>query len=366
MNQRERFINCMKFGKIDRIPDMEMGVWPETLERWRHEGMPWWVDNLFQISDYLRLDKSFNCDWININNVLFPDQEFHVVESTPEWEIVESNIGMKLKKGFANASIPQYFKFPVETIADYQKISDMLDPGNPGRYSGNFDEDLAHRTMRGEIRGINFCGLFGFGREIMGLENYCMAIYDEPELVDAILDNRVKTAEILYSRILSKRGLDFVQIWEDMAYKSGPLVSPGFMESKMLDRYIEIVNIFRKGGVELIMMDCDGNIEKMMPIVKKSGMDGIYPCEIAAGSDPVKLRRMFPGIALAGGVDKRALAGDGIEGAKSELRRLQPLLKDGGFIPYIDHFIPPDISYETFCYYCKLKSDLLVNPDMKI
>ena len=366
MNERERFINCMKFGKIDRVPNMELGVWPETLARWRHEGMPWWVGNLFQLSDYFRMDKSFNCDWMHINDRLFPDQEFHVVESGPEWEIVESNIGMKYKRGFSNASIPQYFRFPVETMADYRKIEGLLDPGDPGRYSGDFGEDLAHRTMRGEVRGINFCGLFGFGREIMGLENFCMAIYDEPELVGAILDGRVKMAGDLYKRVLAEQGIDFVQMWEDMAYKSGPLVSPGFMEKEMVDRYIEIIDVFRKGGVRLVMMDCDGNVEKMVPIIKKAGMDGIYPCEIAAGSDPVRLRKMFPGVGLAGGVDKRALASGGPEGAKSELRRLQPLIKDGGFIPYIDHFIPPDISYDTFCFYCALKADLLANPDMKI
>jgi len=356
----------MKFGKVDRVPDMELGVWPETLARWRHEGMPWWIDNLFQLSDHFHMDKSFNCDWMHINDRLFPDQEFRVVERNSGWEIIESNIGMKMKRGLANASIPQFLRFPVETAGDYQRISDRLNPEDSGRYSPDFDDDLAFRTMRGETRGINFCGLFGFGREIMGLENFCTAIYDEPELVEAILDDRVKMAELLYRRILEAGGLDFVQIWEDMAYKSGPLVSPGFMEGKMLERYIEIVGIFRKGGVRLVMMDCDGNIEKMVPIIKKAGMDGIYPCEIAAGSDPVKLRKMFPGVGLAGGIDKRALAGEGAAGAKSELRRVQPLIKEGGYIPYIDHFIPPDISYGTFCYYCALKSELLANPDMKI
>jgi len=166
-------------------------------------------------------------------------------------------------------------------------------------------------------------------------------------------------ASALYKRILAGRQLDFVQIWEDMAYKSGPLVSPGFMESCMVERYKEICRIFREGGVKLIMMDCDGNIEKIMPIIQKAGIDGIYPCEIAAGSDPVKLRKKYPNIALMGGVDKRVLAFEGKEGAKNELRRLQPLIKEGGFIPFIDHFIPPDISYETFLYYIQLKSELM-------
>jgi len=312
------------------------------------------------------LDKSFNCDWLPINNGIYPESPFNVVEDAPEWQIIENDIGMKLKRGKHNASIPQFLHFPVEDTADYDRISPLLDPNAPGRYSDNFDEDLSHRTLRGEIRGIHFLGLLGFPREIMGIENYCMAIYDRPELVERMLDDRVRTAGGLYNRILSAKALDYVQIWEDMAYKSGPLVSPAFMESHMVERYKEICRVFREGGVRLIMMDCDGNIEKIMPIIVKSGMDGIYPCEIAAGSDPVELRKKYPGIALMGGVDKRALAFEGRDGAKNELRRLQPLIKDGGFVPFIDHFIPPDISYDTFCYYTKLKSELMSNSGMKI
>ena len=359
MNQRERYIKCLKFETTDRIPNMEMGLWPETITRWHHEGLPLWVENMFQLSDYCKLDKSFNNDWLPINNDIHPGQPFRIVEDKPEWHIVENAIGLRYKQGKQNASIPQYLNFPVKDMADYERILPLLDPNDPGRYSENFDEVLSNMTMRGEIRGIHFTALFGFPREIMGLENYCMAIYEQPELTERILDDRVRMASALYKRILAGRQLDFVQIWEDMAYKSGPLVSPGFMESCMVERYKEICRIFREGGVKLIMMDCDGNIEKIMPIIQKAGIDGIYPCEIAAGSDPVKLRKKYPNIALMGGVDKRVLAFEGKEGAKNELRRLQPLIKEGGFIPFIDHFIPPDISYETFLYYIQLKSELM-------
>ena len=366
MNQRDRYIKCLTFEKTDRIPNMEMGVWGETINRWHHEGLPWWTENMFQVGDYFHLDKSFNNDWLPINNGIHPGQPFHVVEDNPEWHIVENKIGLRYKQGKHYASIPQYLKFPVEDMADYERILPLLDPRDPGRYSDSFDETIAHMGARGELRGIHFVALFGFPREIMGLENYCMAIYENPGLVERMLDDRVYMARELYKRILAKRELDYVQIWEDMAYKSGPLVSPAFMEAHMVERYREICRIFREGGVRLIMMDCDGNIEKMMPIVAKSGLDGIYPCEIAAGSEPVMLRKNYPGVSLLGGVDKRALAFEGREGAKNELRRLQPLIKEGGFIPMIDHFIPPDISYDTFCYYIALKTDLMANPGMRI
>ena len=251
-------------------------------------------------------------------------------------------------------------------MSDFERLASFLDPKIPQRYAEDFDFDIKGRTIREEVRGFNFQGLFGFGRELMGLEGFCYCIYDNIDLVKKILDNRVETAETLYKRAFNDKCLDFVQIWEDMAYKSGPLVSPEFMKEHFAPRYKRITKAFRDGGVKLLMMDCDGNVEKILPLFRESGIDGIYPCEIAAGSDPLRLRRMFPDISLAGGIDKRVLGTEGREGAKNELRRLQPLVREGGFIPFIDHFIPPDISYDTFCYYMELKRDLLANPSIKI
>ena len=366
MDQRERYIDCLTFKKVDRIPNMELGVWPETIERWRTEGMAWWVRDLFTLHDHFGMDKSFNCDWMHISNGVFPDPEFSVIEETEEWEIVEDGIGNKLKRYKKNASIPQYIRFAVENSADFEKIRPKLDPAAPERYADDYDADVRGRALRGEVRGINFTGLFGFPRGVMGLEGYCVAIYEEPELAEAMLESRVDMAKGLYKRAFKNKDIDYVQMWEDMAYKTAPLISPDFIERHMADRYAEITKTFRDGGVRLIMMDCDGNVEKIMPMLRKCGIDGLYPCEIAAGSDPVRLRRMFPGVSLSGGVDKRALSANGRDGVKSEFKRLKPLLKDGGFIPYVDHFIPPDISYETFCYYCALKCDLMANPGMKI
>ena len=366
MNQRDRYIHCLTFNKVDRVPNMELGVWPETIERWHAEGLPWWVGNLFQLSDYFGMDKSFNCDWMHINNLVYPEPESRVVEESDEWVIIEDTIGNRLRRGRKNASIPQFLRFAVADMADYERLQPFLDPASPGRYAEDFDADLRGRTYREEVRGVNFCGLFGFGREMMGLEDFCIAMYDDLPLVERMLDGRVEMARTLYKRVFDQNGLDYVQMWEDMAYKTGPLVSPDFMRRHMLERYREIIDIFRRGGVRLIMMDCDGNLDHIAPIVMESGMNGVYPCEIAAGADPVRLRKMFPGLALSGGVDKRILAQDGKDGVLHELRRLQPLIREGAFVPYIDHFIPPDIPYDTFCYYMERKRALLDNPGMRL
>ena len=366
MNQRERFIRCMRFQKVDRIPNMEFGVWPDAITRWHGEGLPKWVTEINTLTDFFRMDRSFRHTWMDINDVVYPVPVETIVEDGGSWEIVKNDIGLHAKRTKTMRAVPQHIRYPIVDVNDYNEIRKRLDPNDPGRYGPEYENDLFGRTYRGEVRSVTLSGLCGFIRDNMGLENYWLAIYNEPELLIKIMDDRVAMAKSVFNKAFSLKGIDFIQIWEDMAYKVGPMVPPKFMDEHMVPRYQEIVSAFKKGGAEIVMMNCDGNLDFIIPVIQKSNIDGVYPCEIAAGSDPVKLRKMFPGVALMGGIDKRVVAFEGKEGVRKELRRLQPVINDGGYIPYIDHFIPPDISFDTFCYYMELKAELLQNPTMQI
>jgi uroporphyrinogen decarboxylase len=233
-----------------------------------------------------------------------------------------------------------------------------LDGADPGRYSDDFDEDLHWRRERGEIIGVNFRGFFGFARNYMGLSAWATAFYDQPKLVRRIINDRLQFGKDLLKRVLSTGLLDFVQIWEDMAYKTAPMISPQFVREYMLPAYEELVAFLRKGGVKLIMVDTDGQANDLLPIFLDAGMDGMHPCEIAAGCDPSTLRDKHPGCALMGGLDKRAIAG-GRAGIDSELKRVQPVLQEGAYIPMLDHFVPPDVSYRTYLYYIERRREIL-------
>jgi uroporphyrinogen decarboxylase len=41
----------------------------------------------------------------------------------------------------------------------------------------------------------------------------------------------------------------------------------------------------------------------------------------------------------------------GREAIDTELARVTPLVREGGYIPFTDHSIPPDVSYSNYCYY---------------
>lgn len=365
LTERERFLRYMAYEPVDRIPLMEMGFWSETFERWHHEGLPRWVTHDRHLEAHLGLDLSFNRNWLPINDMLYPPLEPRVLEDRENEQVLSDENGVVHRQQKHHRTIPQYIRFPVETEADYERLLPHLNGAHPGRYADDFDEDLHWRRQRSEIVGVHFRSFFGFPRALMGLQGWCMAFYDQPHLVQRMIADRVRFARELLERVLTTGALDFVQVWEDMAFKTASLISPQLVRRYMLPAYEELVDVLRQGGVKLIMVDCDGRIDELLPIWLEAGIDGAHPCEVAAGSDPVELRRRFPGCRLMGGLDKRAIAG-GRAGVDAVLRHVQPLLQEGAYIPFLDHFVPPDVSYDTYRYYVDRRRELVHNPYAQI
>jgi uroporphyrinogen decarboxylase len=107
----------------------------------------------------------------------------------------------------------------------------------------------------------------------------------------------------------------------------------------------------------MIFVDCDGNINDIAGLWLEAGVNCMFPVEVAAGTDPLVLReRHGRDMLLMGGVNKRALA-QGQAAIRAEIDRLRPLVADGGFVPHVDHRVPPDVSYQDYRYYLDCKRD---------
>jgi uroporphyrinogen decarboxylase len=63
-------------------------------------------------------------------------------------------------------------------------------------------------------------------------------------------------------------------------------------------------------------------------------------------------------ILLRGGINKHQLS-KGKREILDELKRVEKLVHDGGFIPGLDHRCPQDISYENYKYYIREKLAML-------
>jgi len=159
--------------------------------------------------------------------------------------------------------------------------------------------------------------------------------------------------------VLKDIRVDMATFWEDMCYKSGPLISPAMVQKFMVPRYKKITDLLRSNGVDVIYLDSDGNIEQLIPLWLESGINYLWPFEVAAGNDAVAARKKYgKDLIIGGAIDKRALA-KGEEVIKEEVMSKVPfLLEQGGYLPTTDHGVPPDVTFENYCYYINLMREV--------
>jgi uroporphyrinogen decarboxylase len=126
--------------------------------------------------------------------------------------------------------------------------------------------------------------------------------------------------------------------------------------------YRRLSELFHSNGVETFVVDSDGNPSLLIPGLLESGIQGIHPCEVAAGMDVLELRRQYKQeLLLWCGIDKRVLARDRESIRKEVLSKVPPMIDAGGYIPQIDHSVPPDVPFDNFCYYWDLVRQIAEN-----
>ena len=78
--------------------------------------------------------------------------------------------------------------------------------------------------------------------------------------------------------------------------------------------------------------------------------------------DAVHLRQEYGRqLRLIGGIDKRAMTA-GPAAIDAELANVVPLVIDGGYIPWCDHLVPPDVPFQNYMYYVQRMKEMTLDP----
>ncbi len=359
MDARERWNRIFKFKEVDRVFNCEFGYWKETFKRWHDEGLPEDIDDNEKADIFFKFDPIVV---IPINMSLIPNFEEKIIEETDRHVIFQNQSGViceVFKDG--TSTIPHYIKFPIENKNDWIEFKERLKPDISKRYP---DEETWEKLKkewenRDYPLGIGVGSLFGWIRNWMGFENCLISFYEQPDLIEEIMDYIVYFVLTLIEKALQEvKDIDFASFWEDMAFKTGPMISPKHFSQFMVPRYKKITNRLKKEGIDVVIVDCDGNINELVPLWLEAGVNVMFPLEINSGSGPVILREKYGNrVLLKGGVDKKALI-YGKEAIDKELERIKETVEKGGFIPHVDHRVPADVSYEDYKYYLKKKKEI--------
>ena len=191
-------------------------------------------------------------------------------------------------------------------------------------------------------------------RNWLGLEGSAYLLIDDEELFDEIIDTYAGL-QLTVVRTFLERGAkpDFGHFWEDICCKSGPLISPAVFAEKVGPWYRRFTDLLSAYGVDLVSLDCDGVIDKLLPIWLDNGVNTMFPIEVGVWDASIKTWRSQYGRNLrgVGGMNKNVFAQD-YAAIDREIERLLPLVDLGGYIPCPDHRIPPTAKWENIQYYC--------------
>jgi uroporphyrinogen decarboxylase len=76
------------------------------------------------------------------------------------------------------------------------------------------------------------------------------------------------------------------------------------------------------------------------------------------GLDITEVRRQYPTLQMVGGLNKAVLAHDRAA-MDRDLAKVPWMLEQGRFIPAVDHFVPPDVSWDNYRYFYEKLRDLI-------
>jgi len=415
MNTRERFLQVLRFDKSVKSVKWEFGYWGSTIKNWYNQGLPerrypviprkmttlsatlyttawtydwvkkgsikdakielpngigiwggstYWPNQGFPIdndvSRYFGFDRSQIL--VKVEQLFYPKFDIKILGENEKSVTYIDLDGVERVFLKSEATIPTSMRWPITGWDDWNKIKEeRLSLDNISqRFPDNWDElmDIYKARDFPLVLGGYPVGLFGTLSHLLGYESLFYYYYDKPDLIKNMLDTFTDLWIAIWEEVLSRIDIDAVHIWEDMSSGTASMISPQIFAEFMTPYYKKITSFLRSKGVDIILLDTDGDCNELIPLFLKSGITGLYPMEASAGMDVLAAKKKYPELQIMGGIPKSKI----VYGRSEIDRFLEPiaeLLKMGGYIPHGDHLIPPEVDWDDFRYYRDRLNDLI-------
>ena len=365
MTNLERAMNILHYRPADRLPAVHFNYWPELLTEWAEQG---------KISRELaqgchdgsakeaELDRIIGWDFnwnhvVGTNNGLWPHFETKVLEELPDGSRrVQNHNGIieKIKPGIT--SIPAEDDYLLKDREAFETLYRPKMQFTPDRVNlehyRHFNE---HRPWDVPV-GLHVGSVLGSVRDMVSVMGMSYLLYDEDEdlfadIVDTFADMQYECVKAVLE---TGAKFDFAHYWEDICFKNGPLLSPSTFDELCGKHYRKRNDLLRQYGIDIISLDCDGVVDKLIPTWLDNGVNVLFPIEVGVWGDQFEAARKKYGdrVLGIGGMDKTALRRDKAA-VDAEIERMKRLASLGGFIPCPDHRLMPGTKFELVQYYAE-------------
>ena len=208
-----------------------------------------------------------------------------------------------------------------------------------------------------------FCHTF----DAMGLELFTYFAMDYPEVLADYMKLSTQHELARVHAIADVELSPVILLPEDFSTKQGPIFPPEFLWEHHYPFVKALTDAWHEHGIKVIYHS-DGNYKKAIPDLMTCGVDGFYCLEPACGMDIVELKRTYPEMVWAGGIDGVDLMERGTpEQVRAEVHRHireTNVLTEGGMLIATSAEINPPVKPENYRAMVEATGEL-TNPDFE-
>ena len=209
------------------------------------------------------------------------------------------------------------------------------------------DEAGDEIAVFGSVRGT-----FGFLFIMLGLENLSMAIYEEPELLEAL----VQAATDYWTEVglrLIEAGCTALYVANDMGMNGRTLISAAQLREFFFPAMRRQFKAWKDAGGRILLHSC-GNVDAILEDLADSGIDAINNIQVASGMDLASVkRRIGERVTIVGNVDATGIM------CQPDQSKIEAAIRnviataggDGGLIIATDHSFHGGVPIENVRFF---------------
>lgn len=200
------------------------------------------------------------------------------------------------------------------------------------------------RQYRGEyaILGGDWSPFWHDVIELVGMEQLYYLMFDQPEVVDALMQHTVDYYAAVSARIFdaAASAIDVFFIGNDLGSQKGPLLGEALFRRYVAPHVRRLVELGHDYGLK-VMLHCCGGIAELLPALIETGLDGLHAVQPSCvGMDLATLKREYGArVLFNGAIDSHHVL---IKGTPETVRKttrevLATMMPGGGYIAGASH-----------------------------
>lgn len=367
MNSRERVMSALNHQEGDRIP-VDLGgtivssiTKPAYIDLKKYLGLP--------LEEMTMLDNVQQLPYLAEDLLLRFEVDFRLVQlpaaTAPGLEVFEEGNyyafidrwGSKLHMPKEGGFYFDWVAFPIQEPTLEALEAYQWPRPDPKEYNQKLREQAEHLYQHTDYALVGSAviggGIFEQPARTMGLPNFLMALIQEPQFADRLMEGITDIYIESCNHYLDELG-QYIQVftfWDDVCTQDGWMIRPELYRKMIKPKQRRLVEaIKKKTGAKLFYHSCGATFD-LIPDLIEIGFDILNPVQVSAkGMDTRRLKETFGKdiVFWGGGMDTQHVLpfGSPQDVVDEVRRRIDDLAPGGGFVfapvHNIQAMVPPE------------------------